>query len=54
VFWIGSLTFAGYYFGNIPVVRENLSWVIVGIVILSVMPGVIEYLKSRARRKAAA
>jgi membrane-associated protein len=54
VFWIGSLIFAGYYFGNIPVVRENLSWVIVGIVILSVMPGVIEYLKSRARRKAAA
>ena len=54
VLWIGSLSFAGYYFGNIPVVRENLSWVIIGIVILSVMPGVIEYLRSRARRKAAA
>ena len=54
VLWIGSLSFAGYYFGNILVVRENLSWVIIGIVILSVMPGVIEYLRSRARRKAAA
>jgi membrane-associated protein len=54
VFWIGSLTFAGYYFGNIPVVRENLTLVIIGIVILSIMPGVIEYLRSRSRRKAIA
>jgi membrane-associated protein len=50
VLWIGSLTYAGYFFGNLPVVRENLSFVIVGIVILSVMPGVIEYLRSRKRR----
>jgi len=54
VFWIGSLTFAGYYFGNLPVVKDNLSLVIIGIVILSIMPGVIEYLRSRARRKVAA
>jgi membrane-associated protein len=54
VFWIGSLTFAGYYFGNIPVVRENLTLVIIGIVILSITPGVIEYLRSRSRRKAIA
>jgi membrane-associated protein len=52
VFWIGSLTFAGYYFGNLPLVKENLTLVIIGIVILSVMPGVIEYLRSRARRRA--
>lgn len=51
VFWIGSLTFAGYYFGTIPVVRENLTLVIIGIVVLSIMPGVIEYLRSRTRRK---
>ena len=54
VFWIGSLTFAGYFFGNLPVVKENLSLVIIGIVLLSIMPGVVEYLRSRARRKAAA
>jgi membrane-associated protein len=51
VFWIGSLTFAGYYFGNLPVVKENLTLVIIGIVILSVMPAVIEYLRSRARAR---
>jgi len=49
VLWISSLTYAGYYFGNIPAVRQNLALVIVGIVILSIMPGVVEYLKSRSR-----
>ena len=49
VLWISSLTFAGYYFGNIPVVKQNLALVIAGIVVLSIMPAVVEYLKSRAR-----
>lgn len=50
ILWIGSLTYAGYFFGNLPIVRENLSIVIIGIVILSIMPGVIELARSRARR----
>jgi membrane-associated protein len=45
--WVGSLTYAGYYFGNVPVVKENLTLVIVIIVLLSVMPGIIEYLRHR-------
>jgi membrane-associated protein len=49
VLWISSLTYAGYYFGNIPAVKENFALVIVGIVILSIVPGVVEYLRSRAR-----
>ena len=49
VLWIGSLTYAGYHFGNIPIVRQNLSLVIIGIVVLSIMPGIIEYLRSRTR-----
>jgi membrane-associated protein len=48
-FWIFSLTLAGYFFGNIPVVRENFSLVIVAIVVISVMPGVIEYLRQRGK-----
>ena len=51
VLWIGSLTYAGYFFGNLPIVRNNLSFVIIGIVILSIMPGVIEFLRSRARAR---
>jgi len=50
ILWIFSLTLAGYFFGNIQVVRKNFSLVIIAIVVLSVMPGVIEYL--RQRRKA--
>lgn len=50
VFWIGSLTYAGYYFGNLPLVKQNLTVVIIGIVILSIMPGVVEFVKSRRRR----
>ncbi|HEX2825621.1 MAG TPA: DedA family protein [Burkholderiales bacterium] len=47
VLWIGSLVFAGYFFGNLPFVRENLSIVIVAIVLISIMPGVIEFVRGR-------
>jgi membrane-associated protein len=49
VLWIASLTYAGYFFGNLPFVRQNLSLVIIGIVALSIMPGVVEYLRARSR-----
>ena len=52
VLWIGSLVYAGYFFGNLPFVRQNLSFVIIAIVLLSIMPGVIEFV--RGRRAAAA
>jgi membrane-associated protein len=52
VLWIGSLVFAGYFFGNLPFVRENLSFVILAIVLISIMPGVIEV--ARGRRAASA
>ncbi|HWI15713.1 MAG TPA: DedA family protein [Burkholderiales bacterium] len=49
VAWIGSLTYAGYFFGNIPFIKKNLSLVIVAIVLISIMPGIIEYLRNRSR-----
>jgi membrane-associated protein len=49
ILWIGSLTYAGYHFGNLPFVRQNLSFVIIGIVVLSLMPGLVEFLRSRGR-----
>jgi membrane-associated protein len=52
IFWVVSLTTAGYFFGNLPVVKDNLSLVVLGIVIASIMPAVIEYV--RHRRAAAA
>lgn len=47
IFWVVSLTTAGYFFGNLPIVKENLSLVVLGIVIASVMPAVIEYVRHR-------
>ena len=48
VLWVGSLCLAGYFFGNIPLVRNNLTAVIVAIVLLSVSPGIVAWLRSRA------
>ena len=50
--WVGSLAYAGYYFGNVPMVKENLTLVIVIIVLVSILPGVVEYLRHRNSRKA--
>ena len=47
VLWVFSLTLAGYWFGNLPVVKNNLSLVIVGIVVVSVLPMAIGWLRSR-------
>jgi len=43
--WVLSLLYAGYWFGNVPVVKQNLSLVIIGVIVLSVMPIVIEYCR---------
>jgi membrane-associated protein len=38
VLWVGGLTYAGYFFGNIPWVRGNLTAIIIGIVVVSLLP----------------
>jgi membrane-associated protein len=48
--WIIGLVLSGYFFGNIPIVRRNFSLVIMAIIIISILPGVIEFV--RARRSA--
>ncbi len=47
--WVVSLTQAGYWFGNIPLIKDNLSAVILLIIILSLMPVVIAYWRSRGK-----
>jgi membrane-associated protein len=49
VVWVTLFVLAGYYFGNLPMVRQNFTYVILAIIVLSVMPIVLEYLKSRRR-----
>jgi len=48
--WVLSLLYAGYWFGNVAFVRQNLSAVIFGIIGLSLLPLVFEYLRYRLRR----
>jgi membrane-associated protein len=45
--WVASLCTAGFFFGNIPAVKNNLTAVILGIVLLSVLPGLIAWVKNR-------
>ncbi|HJU75586.1 MAG TPA: DedA family protein [Gemmatimonadaceae bacterium] len=55
VVWVGSMLLAGYFFGSLPIVRDNFSLVIIAIIIVSIIPGVVAVLQERARvRKARA
>jgi len=47
VLWVGLFLLGGYFFGNIPAVKQNFTLVILGIIVVSVMPAVLEYLKAR-------
>jgi membrane-associated protein len=49
VLWVGLLVLAGFFFGTIPVVRENFTMVILAIIAISVMPMVVEALRGRSR-----
>lgn len=46
--WVASLTFAGYWLGNMPWIKQNLSLLIVGIIAVSLLPVAIGYIKHRA------
>jgi membrane-associated protein len=45
--WIGSLTVAGYLFGNIPLIKDNLTLMILFIIAISFLPAILEFLRHR-------
>ena len=49
--WIGSLTMAGYFLGEIPWIRKNIELVAIGIIFISVLPILVQYLKHRRDKK---
>lgn len=53
VLWISSLTVAGYLFGNIPVVKDNLTLIIVGIIVISLLPAIGEFIRHRKNKQSA-
>lgn len=51
ILWVGLLMGAGRLFGGIPWVRKNFELVIIAIIVISVLPAVIEFIRSRARAR---
>lgn len=54
VLWAAGITLAGYYLGNFPIVKDNIEIVLILVVLVSILPIVIEYIKHRSEGKAAA
>ena len=48
--WVAIFTFGGYFFGNIPFVKNNFSIVIIAIILISLVPAVLEFLKHRKKK----
>jgi len=51
VLWISLLVYSGYLFGNIPWVKQNLSLIVLGIVVVSLIPAITTYVRERRSRQ---
>lgn len=51
ILWISSFLFIGYFFGGLPIIKDNFTYVIFAIIILSVLPPVIEMIREKAKAK---
>jgi membrane-associated protein len=47
VLWIAFFVYGGYYFGNIPFVKNNLTAFILGVIVISIMPAVIAFVREK-------
>ncbi len=47
--WVAIFIFGGYYFGNLEFVQDNFTYVVLAIIFISVLPGIIEFLRERSR-----
>ncbi len=54
VLWITLLLLAGYFFGNVPIVKERFTLVILAIIVISILPAVIEVVREKRRQGSAA
>ena len=54
ILWVGGLVTLGYFFGNVPFIKQHLSLMVVGIIILSLVPMLLGLLRSRLGRAAKA
>jgi membrane-associated protein len=47
IVWVSSFVYMGYFFGNLPIVKENFTLLILAIIVISLLPPVIEFFKHR-------
>lgn len=45
--WTTILTFAGYFFGGLPIVKENFEYAVIGVILVSLLPMAVEYIKHK-------
>ena len=49
--WVAVCCGAGYFFGNIPFVKEHFSLVVIGIIVVSLIPAIISFIKSKSKKR---
>jgi membrane-associated protein len=47
VAWVSAFLIGGYFFGNLPIIKNNFSFVLIAIIFISLLPGIITYIQSR-------
>ncbi|WP_053214646.1 DedA family protein [Pseudomonas sp. Q12-87] len=52
VLWVGGLVTLGYFFGNVPFIKQNLSLLVVGIILVSLLPMIISLVRSKLNQRA--
>ena len=52
IFWVGIFVFGGFLFGNIPAVKNNFTLVILIIIFLSILPGIVAFLRHNYKKRA--
>jgi membrane-associated protein len=51
--WIASFITLGYIFGNMPIVKDNFTHLIFGIIIISILPGIIGFIRQKLNERKA-
>jgi membrane-associated protein len=48
--WVSSFLFLGYFFGGIPVIKKNFTYVVFGIILVSILPPIIELIREKRKK----
>lgn len=51
IIWVGLFTSLGYFFGSLPFVKNNFSFVIIVIILISILPGIIEFIRHKFKKR---